>query len=189
MPLDPPQMDHDDESQAVIDLDVDRPRRMTPSLAKAIAYKRDRRFVSEYPHAERKSWPRKKALRNQTHRRQVDRALRPALGNVTPDIDDFAPALPRRPRSPSRHMHGNIPLGEWVDNKLEKRFSFAGRNIRVKIARDRYRRRLIPFFETLTEGRQGYSVELARRFARVLDSLSHVDYRNITLDSTSAISD
>jgi len=80
---------------------------MAPTLKKAIAYKRDRRFVAEHPHRERRSWPKRKALRHQQYRRGVDRAIRPALGTVTPEIDDFAPVLPRRKTSKQTFRHGN----------------------------------------------------------------------------------
>jgi hypothetical protein len=65
---DVPEADDHDESEVVVDADVARPRRMTPAHKKAIEYKRDRRFVAEYPHSSRKAWPKIKALRNQRDR-------------------------------------------------------------------------------------------------------------------------
>jgi hypothetical protein len=161
----------DDGPEVAVDLDVGRVRRVAPAFKKATRYRRDRRFVAEYPHLERRTWPQKKALRNQTYRRGVDRALQPALGAVSAEIDDFAPAFPRRPRSPSRSRHGNIPLGQWVNDKLEKRLAYVGNNIGAKIRAESYRRRLIPFLESLLAGRRGHAVEIARYFAMVLDGL------------------
>jgi hypothetical protein len=162
--------DHDDVGNLFVPFDIERPRRVPPALAKAIAYKRDRCFVAEYPHLERRSWPKRKALRNQTWRRGVDAALRPALGEVGPEIDDFMPSLPKRQRSTtSSWRHANIPLGEWVHSKLEKRISFVGCNISIKLGRARNRRRLVPFLESLIAGRHGHAVELAQAFERFLD--------------------
>jgi hypothetical protein len=169
----------DEPTELVGSLDVERPRRITPALKKAIAYRRDRRFVAQDPHLERRSWPKRKALRHQQYRRGVDRAIRPALGTVTPEIDDFAPALPRRKKSHLAFRHGSLPLGKWVDRKLEKRISFVGRNIGAKIERQRYRRRLVPFLESLIAGRRGHAVELAWSFAAILNGLTYTGRRPI----------
>lgn len=176
-PLDLPHMESDDESQAIVDLGVDRPRRTTPSLAKAIAYKRDRRFVMSGPHADRRNWPRAKASEKQAQRRRVAQTLRPALGTVAPEIDDFAPAFPSTSYSARKWRHASIPLGQWVNDKLEKRLYFVGVNIGFRIEDERFRRRLVPFLESLVSGRYGHSVELARRFAHVLDKPSHYSWR------------
>lgn len=90
-----------------------------------------------------------------------------------PEIVDFTPLFPRRSRSRYSQLHGNISLGPWVHMKLEKRLSFVGNNIGVKLERARYRRRLVPFFENLVAGRHGHSVELAQAFKRFLDGTRH----------------
>src|SRR4051812_16985787 len=138
-----------DDAALVVALDADevRPRRMTPAHKKAIEYLRDRRYVAEDPHRERRSWPKRKALRNQTFRRQVDRAIRPALGEVTPEFEDFAPSFPYRKKSNLHFRHGTLSLGAWVHRKLERRLGTVGSNIPAKLNYPRYRRRLIPFLE------------------------------------------
>jgi hypothetical protein len=165
----------DADADVSVDLGMERPRRVTPALAKSISYKRDRRFVAEYPHLERRSRPKRKVLRNQTWRRRVDATLRPALGEVTPETEDFTPEFPRRQKSRRGWRHANIPLGQWVNDKLENRLSFVGRNIGTKIYREPYRLRLIPFLESVAAGCGGHSVELAVRFQPLLDDLAEPD--------------
>ncbi|MGH2351616.1 MAG: hypothetical protein ACRDJN_08385, partial [Chloroflexota bacterium] len=50
---------------------------------KALAYRKDYRVAAEYPQLYRRARPRKKALRNQTYRRQVARSLDRALATAT----------------------------------------------------------------------------------------------------------
>src|SRR6266542_2129249 len=56
--------------------------RKNPAEKKALAYRKDHRVAAEYPQLYRRAWPRKKALRNQTYRRQVDRSIDRALATA-----------------------------------------------------------------------------------------------------------
>ena len=148
--------------------DPDRPRRANPTEKKALAYRKDHRIWTKYPQLERRSWPKKKALRNQTYRRQVSRSLIPALEVVTPQIEDFSPSVPRRRKSRWGALRQAMPLGEWVKGRERKRLSLIGRKMLGNFHRERHRKRLVPFLESLIQGRSDLSREFARSFAVLL---------------------
>src|SRR5689334_11947100 len=120
----------------------DRPRRANPAAKKALAYRKDHRIWAKYPHQDRYDWPKKKALRNQTYRRQVDRGLRPALGVVGPEVSDVSFVEPIRRKSKWCACRGAVPLGEWVERRQQKRLSLIGRKILGNFDRERHRTRL-----------------------------------------------
>lgn len=69
-------------------------RRRTPSERKAEVYRRERRFWAEYPHLERRSLPRRKALRNRSHRHRVRESIDQVLQTTTLlEREDFSPSL------------------------------------------------------------------------------------------------
>lgn len=156
-------------SEGQIRGEPNRPRRANPAEKKAIAYRKDHRTATKCPHRERRSWPKKKALRNQTYRRQVARSLAPASGAVAPDIEDFSPLPPLRRTSKWSASHEAVLLGEWVDRRQNKRTWLIGRKLLANLHRDRHRKRLVPFLESLIQGRSELSRKLARSFALVLD--------------------
>jgi hypothetical protein len=90
-----------------------RRRGRDPAAEKAQSYRKDSRIADEYPQLFRRAWPQKKALRNQTYRRQLQRSLTHALATAD-DPADVAPAPVRRVLSKWTRTGGAIPLGEWV---------------------------------------------------------------------------
>lgn len=144
-------------------------RRLSPQQKKALAYREDHRVWAKYPHVERHSWPKRKALRNQTYRRQVTRSLAPARGVVDGDIADFSPVMPLRRLSKWRNRHGAMPLGKWVEERERKRLALTGRKILGNFHRERHRQRLGPFLESMIQGRSEHSRVLARSFALLLN--------------------
>lgn len=144
-------------------------RRRSPTEKKTLAYRLDHRLGVQDPHRHRRAWPKKKALRNQTYRRQVSRSLEPALGPVASEIDDFSPDAVRRRKSKWTLFGGPKPLGKWVKSQQRKRLSHIGRKLRANFDRERYRNRLPALLANLIEGRSEHSRELARFFSLLLE--------------------
>ena len=80
-----------------------------------------------------------------------------------------------------------IPLCAWVHQRLERRLAYAGYHIGDLFSHPRYRRRLVPFIESVMVGCHGHAVELARHFAVTLDAMRHGFPPQVTRDRLSIL--
>jgi len=152
-----------------------RRRRPNPAAEKARSYRKDYRIADEYPQQFRRAWPQKKALRNQTYRRQLQHNLRRAVATADDPLD-VAPAPVRRILSTWTRQGGAVPLGEWVRWKRATRLHRIAWNF-FKDPYDGPRHRLpfTRFLASLTEGRSAYAGELAAIFAGILAGQDPMD--------------
>src|SRR5262249_12554670 len=84
-------------------------RKRDPSAKKEVDYRAEHRYAVEYPHLERHNWPKKKALRNQTYRRRLQRSLDHALSEDGKPLEEISTEPVRRVKS--KRWSSAIPLG------------------------------------------------------------------------------
>src|SRR4051794_35361334 len=126
--------------------------RLTPAEEKALDYKKQRVNVGLHPHQDRRALPLKKALRRQTYRRLVDRAIRKAL-ETSENPEDVSPAPVFRRKS-MRFGIGNIPLGERVQDRRRIRQYRLGWNFFKRgYSSEEHRAAFSAFLIALTQGR------------------------------------
>jgi hypothetical protein len=139
---------------------VSTTRRRSPRKKKALDYEHQRRSTAEYPHAHRKSTPRKKAGVHRRRRREVARALAAPIeadARLAPAGERIPGKLRTRPYS--------APLGEAVARAQLRRMNRVGHNL---FRRPYDREALGAFVVSLVEGRSAHSRRLAAALAERL---------------------
>lgn len=143
-------------------------RRRTPRADKQLDYTRQRRSRSEYPHAFRRKWPRKKARAEQAFRRTQRQALEGIPHRVEEEhLDEAQDRFIAVHRQPVRNW-GASPLGEVVRVGLEQRFGRTCWNLfKEKYRSEQHRSQFVAYLGALTSSRRRTyaSQQLARVFA------------------------
>jgi hypothetical protein len=148
-----------------------RRRRLTPQEKKRRADHQDHRVGVEYPHLHRCSWPKKKALRNRSYRRQLKAVRAPGV-----PLEDVSPAPVLRRKSTWTRRHGVVPLGRWVRMTLATRLHRTDWNFfKEPFVRERHYARFAAFLATLPEGTSNTSHDLACMFEAVLNGQDPLD--------------
>lgn len=129
--------------------------RKSPQKKKNLEYSKGHFTFSEYPHAFRRNWKRKKARVNRQYRRKSDELLAQAKPGISANeveliaCDLTAAHLQKSVLKERLRKSGTVTVGEKIKLKLERRRASIGRNTKKH---DRYD-------------------ELAREAVRVLNSL------------------
>ena len=130
-------------------------------------------MAADYPQRERKSWPQRKALRNQTYRRQVQRSIARSLAPAE-ELGDVAAASPRRRLSVRRHAA--VRLGTWVRWGLATRVHRTGWNFfKERYDAARHREAFVGFLRAVTQGRPARQPLLVELFTGLLDGRAPMD--------------
>ncbi len=125
-------------------------RQRTPQEKKRLRYVKDSDPNAEYPHAFRKSWPKKKARIKQSQRRAVRQDLSELIhGEQAEEVESRV-----RTRTSFRLIKwGARSLGERVRQSLQKRRDTIGWNsFRQGYSRPLHRKKFIAFLKSLMEG-------------------------------------
>lgn len=118
--------------------------RRSPPEKKRDRLDRDRVTGAEYPHAFRRSWPKKKAAAERAHRRAVTGSLM-CVARTGGDAGDV-------PRRRQVRKWGTISVRERVSTSLDRRIQTTGaRRIRTRCFCPRHRARLMRFLESLVQ--------------------------------------
>ena len=113
-----------------------------PTEKKAVAYEEDHRNQSEYPHAFRRIFPRKKARASRTYRHQVRQYI---ADNAEQIIQEEESSIPPVRRKVIRKWTP-IALGDWVAFRQGKRIRQVAWNyFRYPYERERDRERFAAF--------------------------------------------
>ncbi|MBL8045312.1 MAG: hypothetical protein JNL09_02165 [Anaerolineales bacterium] len=146
-------------------------KRRTPQEKKQLSLSKDHVVLAEYPHAFRKSWPKKKARANQVYRHKIRQALSTQYDVDRIDLAESAvKAIVRKPIQ----KWDVVSLGERVNNKLEVRRSRLGWNFfRQPYSSVADRERFVAFLSALIVGRSAESFRLARVVAEWLAPPHH----------------
>lgn len=88
-----------------------------PTEKKAAAYENDYRNQSEYPHAFRRIFPRRKARANRTYRHQVRQYVAGNAENILQQEESSIPPVRRK----TVRKWTPLPLGRWVEHRQAKR--------------------------------------------------------------------
>lgn len=107
--------------------------RRTPQEKKRLSLKKDHPLVAEYPHAFRKSWPKKKRRAQRTFRRKTKQALDQGKGPIDPAAEEWVDSGGIR-RKPVNNW-GAPALGEVIKRKKIRRIESYRRKKKVKAAR------------------------------------------------------
>src|SRR5688572_9367151 len=136
-------------------------RGRSPTEDKARTYARERRGFAEYPHAFRGAWRKKKAAVEGSRRARERTELRSAFG--TPDEATLdALAVESIARKRIAKWGAGTTLGEWVQDRLERRVERAGWNyFKTNYDSALHRERFVAFLASLTSGRRGRAREHA----------------------------
>jgi len=146
-------------------------KRRTPQEQKRLRYTKDHVVLAEYPHLFRKSWPKKKAGRNQVYRRKVRQALIISPGE-TPDAQVLQSEAQTIRRKPILRW-GAVSLQERVAIKLRIRRSRLGWDFFTRpysTARDR--EHFVAFLTALTAGKSNESAKYALVVSEWIDPSS-----------------
>lgn len=136
--------------------------RKTPQQKKTESYRKDRVVVAEYPHAKRKTKPRRKKRANGELRHRIKQTL--DSERLRGEYLDGTAAEAFRRRSDVYSI--TCALGECVEFRQRARIFRVGDNFfRHAYDSKRDRERFIRFLTALTTGRTGQSKELAAHFA------------------------
>jgi hypothetical protein len=101
-------------------------RRKTPQEKKQYSYGRDRRNVYDENHkSSRKNIPRRKKALHRAHRRRVGQILETIEGAVDEGAEEGAEMRLSSRRPKSWKKVPDAPLGEFVQNRLERRVTFS----------------------------------------------------------------
>lgn len=95
-------------------------RRKTPQEKKRDRYTKDHVTAAEYPHAHRKSWPKKKPKAHRSRRKKVNQLLAGVRFEEEADRIDGRIPNERIPRKTQRKVAA-VRLGDAVRQRLEKR--------------------------------------------------------------------
>jgi len=139
-----------------------------PEKKKRLSYERDRVTDAEYPHAHRKSGPRKKVSLHQWQRGR-DRQVLSAVAHGDADLDaPLSDELSIKPKY--EKVIGTTPLGEVVTRKLDRRIKRAGWNFFKRPYQSEHDRQpFCAFVSALTEGASETSAAVAAQFQQRLD--------------------
>jgi hypothetical protein len=156
-------------------------RRRTPQEKKALVYEKDHHIDTEYPHAFRIGWPRKKAGAHRAYRRTVRQLLQDvdAESALSDDAsgDVRAEAVRRRPvRKWGQGIHGSaLPLRAWIERQRERRIvSTAHSFFKRPYDQTLHGERFAAFLASVIEGKTPYARQLAIFLSNLLpDPLPH----------------
>ena len=142
--------------------------RKTPQQKKALSYKKDRVVTTEYPHAFRRNWPRKKAFANRAYRRRIHQAV--VQYHVHEGAEEFVtrdPATIRR--RPERKWGPPTALCDVVVYHLQTRIHRIGWNFfKSEYDSARHQQQFIRFLQAQIAGKTGRAREIARFFNSIL---------------------
>lgn len=159
-------------------------RQRTPQEKKRFRYAKDSDPNAEYPHAFRKSWPRKKARVKQSQRRAVRQDLSELIqGEQAEEVESRV-----RARKTFRLTKWRVrSLGERVEQSLQKRRDTIGwNNFRQGYSRTLHRKKFIAFLKNLMEGDTPESLlrkDVVRGWLQSRRGPYHADHRRRWLDA------
>ena len=139
-------------------------RSRDPEKEKQRDYDSQRISDAEYPHAERRNRPRRRARLHRAHRREESQIL----AGMMQEPDAETP-FPTGRRGDSRLYTDSTPLGESVERRLLKRVRRTGYNLTKRPYRPEDREAFERMLQSIVAGR---SAALAEEMYRRLDSPS-----------------
>ncbi len=136
-----------------------------PTEKKALAYEKDHRDLTEFPHTFRTVWPRKKARANRKYRRQVHQYVNDSEQAILEGAELSTPPL----RRGTVRKWGAVPLSKWVADQKEMRLRRTAWNFfKRPYDREMDQQRFSRFLATITQGRTAASREIAKHFGEML---------------------
>lgn len=142
-------------------------RRLTPQEKKAYAYQKEHFDTAEYPHAFRRSWPKKKAQAKRAYRHKVKQSLDSAVTQYTDDID----AQTRVTEIARKNVRKwpTLTLRGWLEERQSRRaFKFARDLLSESYDTEKHREHFLNLLSTLPTTSQFYGPALARGLALLL---------------------
>ena len=133
--------------------------RKSPQKKKDLEYSKDHFTFSEYPHAFRRNWKRKKARVNRQYRRKSDELLaqtKPGISANEAELiagDLTAAHLQKSVLRERLRKSGTVTVGEKIKLKLERRRALIGRNTKKHAHYDELAREAVRVLNSL-DGRQ-----------------------------------
>jgi hypothetical protein len=142
-------------------------RRRTPAEKKQLEYTKDHVNSAEYPHAFRKSWPRKKAKASRAYRHKIVQLSSKLVTRQEEDfLDEESPEIVRRREVKKWSV---APMGMIVQGRLEDRIRRTAWNFfREPYDSTRHRERFAKFLASQIDGTTENSRRLALLFQAAL---------------------
>lgn len=157
-------------------------QKKTPQQKKQLELKKDHFTLAEYPHAFRKSWPKKKAHLNRQYRRKSDAILSVAkmemsAGETEAVVGDVtAVQLESSVLAKRSNKWAPVSLGERIEIKLQKRQKTIGRRVGSKRKSDLFVRSAMT---TLLELEGDELVHLVNRIAQVIHGGDPIEWSRL----------
>lgn len=102
-------------------------KQKTPQEKKALSYAKDRRNIyGENDKASRKIVPLRKTKVNRGYRKKVSQVLRQVIGSIDLERADLLENKARNVRKADWKKYPDAPLGDVVEEKIERRINHAG---------------------------------------------------------------
>ena len=133
--------------------------RKSPQKKKDLEYSKDHFTFSEYPHAFRRNWKRKKARVNRQYRRKSDELLAQTKPGISANESELiagdltAAHLQKSVLRVRLRKSGTVTVGEKIKLKLERRRALIGRNTKKHAHYDELAREAVRVLNSL-DGRQ-----------------------------------
>jgi len=150
-----------------------RTSRYSPPEKKDRAYREDHVVTSEYPHAFRRQWPRKKARSHRAYRRRVNQLLGRLPETHNDEDDRREDSTAESVRRTIARKDGVITLREYVIRTHERRVRTTAWNFfKTPYDASTHRPRFAAFLSEITKGDTPYLREVATFFGDMLDGVA-----------------
>lgn len=147
--------------------------RYSPSEKKDRAYREDHVVTSEYPHAFRHQWPRKKARSHRAYRRHVNQLLDRLPETYNDEDDERGDIRAEGVQRTIARKYGVITLREYVMRTHERRVRTTAWNFfKAPYDAPTHRLRFTAFLSEMTESDTPYLREVAIFFGDMLDGVA-----------------
>ena len=145
-------------------------KRKTPQDKKRLSYEKDTIRVAEYPHATRKSRPKRKAKAKRADRRKINQSLGEVAEEANTAVEgeaDLEPVI----EAPSKMVSwGAVPLKESVAARLQGRKARVAWNyFKTDYQTEAHKEAFASFLDDIIQGHTEQSEELAAVYRMLLD--------------------